>query len=116
VSHDRLARVSTNGHKDSLVRQVSPAESYWPHRVGREVITDVWPRLDYQERGLRQLIGRICKGEIARLILSHTDRLLVSDPNLSSAFASTLSLRWRSSTCGGGGELWGRASEVWSDS
>ncbi len=32
--------------------------------------------LNYQKRGLRQLISRICSGEVGRLVLSHKDRLL----------------------------------------
>lgn len=71
------ARVSTSGQKDDLVRQVALLESYcaaqgWTY----EVITDVGPGLNYHKRGLRQLISRICSGEVGRLVLSHKDRLL----------------------------------------
>ena len=71
------ARVSTNGQKDDLVRQVALLESFcaangWTY----EVITDVGSGLNYHKRGLRILISRICSGEIGRLVLSHKDRLL----------------------------------------
>ena len=71
------ARVSTSGQKDDLVRQVALLESYcaangWTY----EVISDVGSGLNYQKRGLRQLISRICSGEVGRLVLSHKDRLL----------------------------------------
>lgn len=71
------ARVSTSGQKDDLVRQVALLESYcaaqgWTY----EVITDVGSGLNYHKRGLRQLISRICSGEVGRLVLSHKDRLL----------------------------------------
>ena len=41
-----------------------------------EVLTDVGSGLNYRKRGLRQLINRICSGEVGRLVLSHKDRLL----------------------------------------
>jgi predicted site-specific integrase-resolvase len=71
------ARVSTNGQKDDLVRQVALLESYcaangWTY----EIITDIGSGLNYSMRGLKLLISRICSGEIGRLVLSHKDRLL----------------------------------------
>ena len=71
------ARVSTNGQKDDLTRQVALLESFcaaqgWTY----EVITDVGSGLNYHNRGLRLLISRICSGEVGRLVLSHKDRLL----------------------------------------
>ena len=41
-----------------------------------EVIEDVGSGLNYQKKGLRQLITRICSGEIERLVITHKDRLL----------------------------------------
>ncbi len=41
-----------------------------------EILTDVGSGLNYRKRGLRQLINRICSGEVGRLVLSHKDRLL----------------------------------------
>ena len=41
-----------------------------------EILTDVGSGLNYQKRGLRQLINRICSGEVGRLVLSRKDRLL----------------------------------------
>ena len=71
------ARVSTTGQKDDLTRQVALLESFcaaqgWTY----EILTDVGSGLNYQKRGLRQLINRICSGEVGRLVLSHKDRLL----------------------------------------
>ncbi len=71
------ARVSTNGQKDDLTRQVALLESFcsanaWTY----EVITDVGSGLNYSKRGLRRLIARICSGEVGRLVISHKDRLL----------------------------------------
>lgn len=71
------ARVSTNGQKDDLVRQVALLESYcaangWTY----EIITDIGSGLNYSKGGLKLLISRICSGELDRLVLSHKDRLL----------------------------------------
>ncbi len=71
------ARVSTNGQKDDLTRQVGLLESFcaaqgWTY----EVITDVGSGLNYHKRGLKLLISRICSGEVGRLVISHKDRLL----------------------------------------
>ena len=40
------------------------------------MISDVGSGLDYNKRGLRQLISKICSGEVGRLVLTHKDRLL----------------------------------------
>jgi predicted site-specific integrase-resolvase len=71
------ARVSTNGQKDDLVRQVALLESYratngWVY----EIISDLGSGLNYHKRGLKTLVSRICSGDVGRLVLSHKDRLL----------------------------------------
>jgi putative resolvase len=71
------ARVSTNGQKHDLTRQVALVESFCAAQGWTcEVICDTGSGLNYHKRGLRQLIGRICSGEVGRLVLSHKDRLL----------------------------------------
>ncbi len=65
------ARVSTTGQRDGLTRQVALLESFcaaqgWAY----EILTDVGSGLNYQKRGLRQLINRICSGEVGRLVFS----------------------------------------------
>lgn len=69
--------MSTSGQRDDLVRQRDLLESFsaangWAY----EVIEDVGSGLDYNKRGLRQLISLICSGEVGRLVLTHKDRLL----------------------------------------
>ncbi|MHB1732147.1 MAG: recombinase family protein [Ferrimicrobium acidiphilum] len=71
------ARVSTNGQKDDLVRQVALLESYcaangWTY----EVISDLGSGLNHHKRELKALVSRIRSGEVGRLVLSHKDRLL----------------------------------------
>ncbi|MBU0494481.1 MAG: IS607 family transposase [Chloroflexi bacterium] len=71
------ARVSSHDQKSDLVTQVALLESFcsangWTY----EVLQDLGSGLNYQKRGLRQLIKRICAGEVGRLVLTHKDRLL----------------------------------------
>ncbi len=71
------ARVSSHDQKEDLVRQVALLETFcaangWTY----EVIQDLGSGLNYNKRGLRQLIKRICSGQIGRLVLTHKDRLL----------------------------------------
>ena len=70
-------RVSSPDQKDDLVRQVALVESFcaangWTF----EIIEDLGSGLNYRKRGLRQLIKRICSGEVGRLVVTHQDRLL----------------------------------------
>ena len=51
-----------------------------------EILTDVGSGLNYRKRGLRQLINRICSGEVGRLVLSHKDRLLLFGSELVFSF------------------------------
>ena len=78
---DRLtlayARVSSYDQKEDLVRQVALLESYcaangWAY----DVIQDLGSGLNYNKKGLRDLIQRICLGKVGRLVLTHKDRLL----------------------------------------
>ena len=64
------ARVSNADHIDDLVTQVAMLESYctsndWVY----EVIRERGSELTRHNRGLRQLIKRICAGEVGRLVL-----------------------------------------------
>ncbi len=71
------ARVSSHDQKEDLARQAGVLSDYctvhgWEH----EVIQDLGSGLNYEKRGLRILIKRICSGEVGRLVLTHKDRLL----------------------------------------
>lgn len=71
------AGVSASDQKADLTRQAALLESYcaaqgWTY----EVIQDLGSGLNYHKRGLKQLIRRVCRGEIRRLVLTHKDRLL----------------------------------------
>ena len=71
------ARVSSHDQKDDLVTQVALLESFcaangWSY----EVVQDLGSGLNDNQRGLRQLIKRLCMGDVGRLVLTHKDRLL----------------------------------------
>lgn len=71
------ARVSSHDQKDDLVRQVQRLESFcasngWTY----EVMQDLGSGLNYNKKGLQQLIRRICSGSVGRLVLTNQDRLL----------------------------------------
>jgi len=71
------ARVSSHDQKDELVRQVQRLESFcasngWTY----EVMQDLGSGLNYNKKGLQQLIRRICSGSVGRLVLTNQDRLL----------------------------------------
>ena len=71
------ARVSSHDQKKDLERQIELLESYcaangWSH----EILKDLGSGLNYQKKGLKQLIKKICSKTIQRLVLTHRDRLL----------------------------------------
>ena len=71
------ARVSSYDQKEDLVRQVALLESFcaandWTF----ETLQDLGSGLNYHKKGLRNLVFRVCSGEIGRLVITHKDRLL----------------------------------------
>ena len=70
------ARVSSRDQED-LKRQAAVLSEFcarqgWVH----EVIKDLGSGMNYNKKGLRLLIKRICSGEVGRLVVTHKDRLL----------------------------------------
>ena len=71
------ARVSSHDQKQDLQRQVQVLESYsGSHGWQFETIQDLGSGLNYKKKGLKKLVGRIMKGDVQRLVLTHKDRLL----------------------------------------
>ena len=71
------ARVSSHDQKADLVRQVQLLESFCAANGWTcEIIEDLGSGLNYNKRGLRNLIRSICLSQIDRLVLTHKDRLL----------------------------------------
>ena len=71
------ARVSSHDQKQDLDRQVGALLSYCKdHKLQCQVVKDLGSGLNYNKRGLNQLIEEICLGRVSQLILTHKDRLL----------------------------------------
>ena len=71
------ARVSSHDQKEDLVSQAALLERFcaangWTY----EIVQDLGTGLNYNKRGLQQLIKRICSGTVGRLVLTNKDRLL----------------------------------------
>lgn len=71
------ARVSSHDQKADLVRQVQMLEAFSGSNGWQfETIQDLGSGLNYNKKGLKQLLKRIMAGDIGRLVITHKDRLL----------------------------------------
>jgi putative resolvase len=71
------ARVSSHDLKEDLVRQVQVLEAFSSANGWQfETIQDLGSGLNYQNIGLQKRLKRIMQGDVARLVLTHKDRLL----------------------------------------
>ena len=71
------ARVCSHDQKGDLVRQSSLLESYCSsHGWKYEIFQDLGSGLNYNKKGLKNLIKQICSGSVGRLVITHKDRLL----------------------------------------
>jgi len=72
------ARVSTHDQKQDLQTQIERlklecANRGWPEA---EIISDLGSGMNYTKKGLRRLIGMLCRGQICRLVIMRQDSLL----------------------------------------
>ncbi|WP_090941698.1 IS607 family transposase [Azotobacter beijerinckii] len=71
------AHVSSHDQKDDLERQKQVLEFYCARQGWTfEVIADLGSGMNYHKKGLRRLLEAIVDGQIARLVITHKDRLL----------------------------------------
>jgi len=71
------ARVSSHDQKEDLVRQKEVLTLYCAaHGWNYEIIEDLGSGMNYKKRGLKNLLDAILGRKIARLVLTHKDRLL----------------------------------------
>lgn len=71
------ARVSSHDLKDDLDRQCQVLESYCAAKGWSfELIRDLGSGMNYDKKGLKLLLRRICTSQVDRLVLTHKDRLL----------------------------------------
>ncbi len=71
------ARVSSHDQKADLERQAILLSEFctkngWTH----EVIRDLGSGLNYHKKGLKELLQRIMRNDVDRLVITHKDRLL----------------------------------------
>jgi predicted site-specific integrase-resolvase len=71
------ARVSSHDQKEDLKRQTEVLAAYcvkngWNFKV----IQDLGSGMNYQKRGLKELLNMVLEGKMTRLVLTHKDRLL----------------------------------------
>lgn len=71
------ARVSSHDQKEDLHRQVHMLEIYCSSKGWSFSVTkDLGSGMNYNKRGLKQLLEQIMNDQIGRLVLTHKDRLL----------------------------------------
>lgn len=71
------ARVSSNDQKDDLARQVDKLSSYCKDReYNYQIIKDLGSGLNYNKKGLKQLINLICYKKIIKIVITYKDRLI----------------------------------------
>jgi predicted site-specific integrase-resolvase len=71
------ARVSSHDQKEDLKRQIKQLELFcsaqgWSYQL----ISDLGSGINYKKKGLKELLKKICYGEVERLVITHKDRLL----------------------------------------
>lgn len=70
-------RVSTKSQKDELEKQVENVKSYmYAKGYSFEVITDIGSSINYENKGLRELISLIDSNQVTKVVILHKDRLV----------------------------------------
>lgn len=70
-------RVSSNKQKDDLSRQIDNVKTYmYAKGYQFEIISDIGSGINYNKKGLNQLIDMITNSEIERIVILYKDRLL----------------------------------------
>ena len=70
-------RVSSNKQKDDLARQIENVKTYIIAKgYAFDVITDIGSGINYNKKGLNQLIDLITNSEVEKIVVLYKDRLL----------------------------------------
>ncbi|WP_291255351.1 IS607 family transposase [Fusobacterium sp.] len=70
-------RVSSNKQKDDLERQIENVRTYmFAKGYQFEIITDIGSGINYNKKGLNQLIDMITNSEIDKIVILYKDRLV----------------------------------------
>jgi putative resolvase len=71
------ARVSSFDQRDDLIRQENRLKKYCvEHTIDFNLISDLGSGINYNKKGLKNLINLICSRQVSKLIITHKDRLL----------------------------------------
>ena len=70
-------RVSSGDQKDDLKRQIESVSMYCTAKGYQfKVISDLGSGLNYNKKGLKELIDLICSNSIERIVINYKDRLI----------------------------------------
>jgi len=70
-------RVSSNKQKDDLKRQIENVKTYMiANGYSFDVVTDIGSGINYNKKGLNQLIDMIVASEVEKIVVLYKDRLL----------------------------------------
>lgn len=70
-------RISSNKQKDDLERQIEHVKTYMIARGYQfDIIQDIGSGINYNKKGLSQLIDKITNGEIDKVVILYKDRLI----------------------------------------
>ena len=70
-------RVSTKSQRDALEKQVDNVKSYmYAKGYSFEVITDIGSGINYENKGLQELISLINSKQVTKVVILHKDRLV----------------------------------------
>jgi predicted site-specific integrase-resolvase len=70
-------RVSSHKQKDDLERQIESVKTFMIAKgYSFEVVTDIGSGINYNNKGLNQLLNLITNGEVSRIVILYKDRLL----------------------------------------
>lgn len=70
-------RVSTVSQKDDLQAQIDNVKTYmYAKGYSFEIISDVGSGINYNNKGLQQLLSKICDQEVSRIVILYKDRLV----------------------------------------
>jgi putative resolvase len=67
------ARVSTHSQRDDLERQAEFLRIRYPNA---ELVTEIGSGLNFKRRKLLKILERVCKGDIKKLVVAYSDRLV----------------------------------------
>lgn len=70
-------RVSSNKQKDDLEQQIEHVKTYmYAKGYQFEIITDIGSGMDYNKKGLNQIIDMITNSEVDKIVVLYKDRLI----------------------------------------